>query len=74
MDNKHSVFGRVVGGMESLSSMEAVGTDNQDRPIEDVVLQKAVVFVDPFTEVDEQVRIHWLSDRKIRDICCRFFK
>jgi cyclophilin family peptidyl-prolyl cis-trans isomerase len=29
LDNKHSVFGRVVGGIETLGSMEAVGTDNQ---------------------------------------------
>jgi cyclophilin family peptidyl-prolyl cis-trans isomerase len=29
LDNKHSVFGRVVGGMETLSAMEAIGTDNQ---------------------------------------------
>ena len=49
------MFGRVVGGMETISSMEAIGTDNEDRPIEDIVLQKALLFVDPFTEVDEQV-------------------
>ncbi len=28
----------------------------QDRPIEDIVLQKALIFVDPFAEADEQVR------------------
>jgi hypothetical protein len=27
----------------------------QDRPIEDIVLQKALIFVDPFAEADEQV-------------------
>lgn len=55
LDNKHTIFGRVVGGMETLSSMEAIGTDNQDKPIEDIVLQKALIFVDPFSEADEQV-------------------
>jgi peptidyl-prolyl cis-trans isomerase-like protein 2 len=29
LDNKHTIFGRVVGGIETLSAMEAVGTDNQ---------------------------------------------
>lgn len=29
--------------------------DNKDRPIEDIVIQKAHVFVDPFEEVDEQL-------------------
>jgi peptidyl-prolyl cis-trans isomerase-like protein 2 len=34
-----------------------VETDNKDRPIEDIVLIKATVFVDPFTEADEEVSI-----------------
>jgi len=32
LDNKHSVFGRVVGGMEVLDLMEAVQTDPKDKP------------------------------------------
>lgn len=29
--------------------------DNKDRPIEEIVLQKAQVFVDPYQEADEQL-------------------
>ena len=36
--------------------MERVETDNKDRPIEDLHIEKTIVFVDPFTEVDEEVR------------------
>jgi peptidyl-prolyl cis-trans isomerase-like protein 2 len=32
LDNKHSVFGRVVGGMEVLDLMETVQTDPKDKP------------------------------------------
>lgn len=32
LDYKHSVFGRVVGGFETLSKMEKVPTDDDDRP------------------------------------------
>nr|ACO11612.1 Peptidyl-prolyl cis-trans isomerase-like 2 [Caligus rogercresseyi] len=53
LDKKHSIFGKVVGGMETLSAMERIETDNKDRPIEDILIQRAVVFVDPFTEIDE---------------------
>lgn len=56
MDNKHTIFGRVVGGMETLSEMEKIEVDNQDRPIEDIVILKAQIFVDPYEEADEQVR------------------
>ena len=50
------MFGRVVGGAETtLSAMERVGTDNKDRPVDDIVIEKTQIFVDPFEEVDEQV-------------------
>lgn len=55
LDNKHTVFGKVVGGLETLQEMEKIEVDNKDRPIEDIVVVKAQVFVDPFAEADEQV-------------------
>ncbi|KAF4520130.1 hypothetical protein B566_EDAN010286 [Ephemera danica] len=55
LDNKHTVFGRVVGGIDTLNAMERIEVDNKDRPIEDIILQRAVVFVDPFQEADEQL-------------------
>ena len=56
LDGKHSIFGRLVGGAETtLSAMENVETDNKDRPIEDIIIQKATVFGDPFTEADEEL-------------------
>lgn len=45
----------MVGGIDTLNEMEKIEVDNRDRPIEDIVLQKAQVFVDPFQEVDEQL-------------------
>lgn len=53
LDNKHTVFGRVVGGMETLNEMEKIEVDNKDRPIEDIVLLKAQIFVNPYDEADE---------------------
>ncbi|CBN74643.1 conserved unknown protein [Ectocarpus siliculosus] len=35
LDNQHSVFGRVVGGMPALAAIEAVPTDSKDKPRED---------------------------------------
>lgn len=57
LDNKHTIFGRVVGGMETLSEMERIEVDNKDKPIEDIVILKTQVFVDPYEEADEQVAI-----------------
>mmetsp|Transcript_9916 Transcript_9916/g.20153 ORF Transcript_9916/g.20153 Transcript_9916/m.20153 type:complete len:753 (-) Transcript_9916:29-2287(-) len=36
LDNKHTVFGRVVGGMEVVSAIESVKTDELDRPLSEV--------------------------------------
>ena len=47
------MFGKVVGGLDTLSALERVDTDNKDKPIEPLKIVRATVFVDPFTEVDE---------------------
>lgn len=36
LDFKHSVFGRVVGGLEVLTAMERVDTDDDDRPLQEI--------------------------------------
>jgi peptidyl-prolyl cis-trans isomerase-like 2 len=41
LDLKHTVFGRLVGGRETLSAIEAVPTDDEDRPRERVVITGA---------------------------------
>ncbi|CAB4062159.1 PPIL2 [Lepeophtheirus salmonis] len=53
LDKKHTIFGKVVGGMDTLSAFEKIETDNKDKPIEDIIIQRATVFVDPYTEIDE---------------------
>lgn len=54
LDKKHTIFGRVVGGMDTLTNMERVKTDEDDKPLEDIVIEKVTVFVNPFAEVDAQ--------------------
>ncbi|GAB1869842.1 RING-type E3 ubiquitin transferase [Camponotus japonicus] len=55
LDRKHTVFGKIVGGLDTLNTIEKVEVDNKDRPIEDIVIQGVQVFVDPFQEADEQL-------------------
>ena len=50
LDRKHTIFGKVVGGIEILSKMEAVETDKNDRPKEPIVIKDMQVFVNPFEE------------------------
>lgn len=40
LDGKHTVFGRVVGGMETVDAIEAVEKGPGDRPVEDQVIER----------------------------------
>ncbi|KAH7419303.1 peptidyl-prolyl cis-trans isomerase-like protein-like 2 [Cadophora sp. MPI-SDFR-AT-0126] len=56
LDRKHTIFGRVVGGMDVLQKLENVPCDDGNRPLEDIVMDNVVVFVDPFEEFQKQKR------------------
>lgn len=49
------MFGKLVGGLDTLTEMEKIEVDNKDRPIENIVLEKAQVFTDPFQEAEEEL-------------------
>jgi cyclophilin family peptidyl-prolyl cis-trans isomerase len=43
LDGKHTVFGRVTGGMDVVETIEATPTGAQDRPVDDVVIESVAV-------------------------------
>lgn len=43
LDGKHTIFGRVYSGMKTVQRLEAVRTDGNDRPLEEIKIHKARV-------------------------------
>ncbi len=43
LDTKHTVFGKVVKGQEVIDKIESVETGMADKPVEDVIIVKAVI-------------------------------
>ncbi|TSC72063.1 MAG: peptidyl-prolyl cis-trans isomerase B (cyclophilin B) [Parcubacteria group bacterium Gr01-1014_70] len=43
LDGKHTVFGRVVGGMEVVDTIEAANTNENDHPLENITVQRITV-------------------------------
>lgn len=56
LDGKHTVFGRVVGGIAILDKIERIETDKKDRPKSDILIEGCTVFVDPYELADEALK------------------
>ena len=47
LDGKHTILGEVVDGTKVLEALEAAGTRGSGKPKENLVIQKAVIMVEP---------------------------
>jgi peptidyl-prolyl cis-trans isomerase-like protein 2 len=64
LDRKHTVFAKVVGGLDTtLKSMEIAEVGEKDRPVDDIEILDVVVFIDPFEEWKKE-----RADKEAKDL------
>lgn len=78
LDGKHTVFGKVVGGLSVLDKLEMIPTDAGDSPLKPVKMLSVKVLVDPFEgksrkedkpqEIEQSDDSPWLKRKAIGDI------
>ncbi|KAJ2396056.1 cyclophilin peptidyl-prolyl cis-trans isomerase Cyp8, partial [Coemansia sp. RSA 2559] len=64
----HTIFGRVVGGLDVLGKMEAVPTDDADKPAKDIMIRDVSVLVDPFHEFSKRLERKIEHDKSSADL------
>lgn len=64
LDNRHSVFGEVVGNLKVLDDLENVGSDKKGKPNIEIKILSMEVFTNPFRDV--------ISDLLIKDFTEKF--
>ncbi|CAN6698221.1 unnamed protein product [Malus baccata var. baccata] len=67
LNYKHTVFGGVVGGLTTLAAMEKVPIDDNDRPLEEIKITSVTIFVNPYTEPDEEEEEKAKAQEKAQD-------
>ncbi len=46
LDTKHTVFGKVIAGMDIVENIENVATEGSDRPVDDVIIESIKIIAD----------------------------
>jgi len=56
LNNKHTVFGKLVGGMDVLKMMALVDNDTYDKPLMDIIILDTIIYLNPFSkeEMDKE--------------------
>ncbi|OEH74432.1 peptidyl-prolyl cis-trans cyclophilin-type domain-containing protein [Cyclospora cayetanensis] len=56
LDGKHTIFGRVVGGLDVLRAWEGLPVDSRDRPQRPLVIEKMHIFKNAFDDAKKQIQ------------------
>ena len=50
LDGKHTVFGKMIGGFDTLDRMERVKVGERDRPVEEIRIERVTIHANPLAK------------------------
>lgn len=50
LNNKYTILGQVIDGLETLDAMEKVPVGNKNRPLADIVIEKVTIHANPLAD------------------------
>ena len=53
LDNKYTIFGRLIDGFELLDKLEKLPVGKNYRPLENVVIEKVTIHANPIAEIEK---------------------
>lgn len=54
LDGKHTIFGKAIDSDATLDALESADVGDGDKPLDDILIEKATVYVDPFEEFQKE--------------------
>lgn len=64
LDKKHTVFGKLVGGFDTLDEIEVIPTDNHCKPKRKITILNSFVFVNPVKELQAALQKEKLEEEE----------
>lgn len=55
LDKRHTIFGKIVGGFETLDAMERSGTNEQDEPNIPIIIESFNIIADPYSKIIDSI-------------------
>lgn len=63
LNNKHTIFGHIVGGLNTLDEINKIGCDAKEKPTKEIKIIRIDVYYNPFREVISEMLLKEFKEK-----------
>lgn len=67
LDGKHSVFGKIVSGLDFLDRVEGLAVNDKDVPKEDIKIEDTIVITNPYRDTIADILMKEWKQKSIKE-------